>query len=211
MEWLPKYAELEMAVGLQKWLDMMVLYCRRSADEDREFTRQMNRLRGEMICVCEERVAFVQDLESLSGVIARAKMADFLNEAMIKDNRRIIQLHNLEREAEERAVEKDRFVHKLFHDIFVQKAISEDWRAAREINDLCARVTAIIKERESFVDELDVLAERHVPEMMAEFIRETLGKDTSNLMKLQILGREFELRAREKNLFIEKLKGNMDY
>ncbi|GJZ60693.1 hypothetical protein Tco_0616509 [Tanacetum coccineum] len=33
-----------------------------------------------------------------------------------------------------------------------------------------------------------------------------LNKDVPNLMKLQILEREFELRAREKDLFIEKLK-----
>ncbi|GKA01015.1 hypothetical protein Tco_0673680 [Tanacetum coccineum] len=110
-----------MVVGSQKWLDMMVFYCRRSADEDREFARQMNRLRGEMICACEERVAFVQDLESLSGVIATTKTTDFLNETMIKDDRRIIQLHNLEREADERVIEIDRFVQKLFRNVSVQK------------------------------------------------------------------------------------------
>ncbi|GJS82932.1 hypothetical protein Tco_0749473 [Tanacetum coccineum] len=72
--------------------------------------------------------------------------------------------------------------------LYCHRAISEDSRVAREINDLCACVTAIIEERESFVDELDVLTGRHVPEKMAEFMRETLGKDTPNLMKLQILG-----------------------
>ncbi|GJT87672.1 hypothetical protein Tco_1069389 [Tanacetum coccineum] len=58
--------------------------------------------------------------------------------------------------------------------LYCHRAISEDSRLAREINDLCARVTSIIEERESFVDELDVLAERHVQEMMAKFMRETL-------------------------------------
>ncbi|GKC66713.1 hypothetical protein Tco_1099311 [Tanacetum coccineum] len=52
---------------------------------------------------------------------------------------------------------------------------------------------------------------RFVPKKMAEFLKETQGKDTEKLMKLQILGREFDLRAREKNHFIEKLKGNMDF
>ncbi|GKA44169.1 hypothetical protein Tco_0736893, partial [Tanacetum coccineum] len=95
--------------------------------------------------------------------------------------------------------------------LYYHRAIREDSRVEREINDLCARVTAIIEERESFVDKLNVLTGRHVPEKMAEFMRDTLGKDTPNLMKLQILGREFQLRAREKNLFIKKLKGNKDY
>ncbi|GJS32403.1 hypothetical protein Tco_0530785 [Tanacetum coccineum] len=59
--------------------------------------------------------------------------------------------------------------------LYCHRAISEDSRVAREINDLCARMIAIIEERESFVDELDVLAGRHVPEKMVEFMRETLG------------------------------------
>ncbi|GKC31634.1 hypothetical protein Tco_1038928 [Tanacetum coccineum] len=42
------------------------------------------------------------------------------------------------------------------------REICKDLRMAREINALCARVTAIVDERESFVDELDMLARRHV-------------------------------------------------
>ncbi|GJW36307.1 hypothetical protein Tco_0059227 [Tanacetum coccineum] len=82
----------------------------------------------------------------------------------------------------------------------------KDLRLAREINALCARVTAIVDERETFVDELDILGERSVPSKMGEFMKKVQGKDIPNLMKLQILGREFELRAQEKGIFIEKLK-----
>ncbi|GJY89425.1 hypothetical protein Tco_0504621 [Tanacetum coccineum] len=89
--------------------------------------------------------------------------------------------------------------------------ISEDLRLAREINALCARLTAIVDERETFTDELDILVGRSVPGKIAEFMNQVQGKDIPNLMKLQILGREFELRAQEKEIFIEKLKGNMDY
>ncbi|GKD16195.1 hypothetical protein Tco_1205353 [Tanacetum coccineum] len=62
-----------------------------------------------------------------------------------------------------------------------RREINKDVALAREINALCARLTGIIDERENFNDELDMLAE------------------------------EFELRAREKGIFIEKLKGNMDF
>ncbi|GJV89429.1 hypothetical protein Tco_1533367 [Tanacetum coccineum] len=92
-----------------------------------------------------------------------------------------------------------------------RREITEDLRLAREINALCARVTAIVDQREMFVDELDMLAGRHVPDKMANFMKQVQGKDIPNLMKLQILGREFELRAQEKGIFIEKLKGNLDY
>nr|GEV47465.1 uncharacterized mitochondrial protein AtMg00810-like [Tanacetum cinerariifolium] len=61
-----------------------------------------------------------------------------------------------------------------------RREISKDLRLVREINALCMRLTAIVDEREVFADELDMLAGKHV---------------------------EFEIRAQEKELFIEKLKG----
>ncbi|GJZ67945.1 hypothetical protein Tco_0631185 [Tanacetum coccineum] len=89
--------------------------------------------------------------------------------------------------------------------------ISKDLRFSREINALCARLTDIVDERERFVDELDRLVGRLVPERMAEFMKEVQGKDMPKRLKLQILSREFELRAHEKEIFIEKLKGNLDF
>nr|GEZ87154.1 hypothetical protein [Tanacetum cinerariifolium] len=65
--------------------------------------------------------------------------------------------------------------------------------------------------RWAFIEELEMLVYKFVLGKMAEFMKEMQDKDISNLMKLQILGREFELKAREKDLFIEKLKGNMNY
>nr|GFB54023.1 hypothetical protein [Tanacetum cinerariifolium] len=47
-----------------------------------------------------------------------------------------------------------------------------------------ARVTAIIDEREMFVDELDMLVGKHVPDKMVEFMKQVQGKDIPNLMKL---------------------------
>ncbi|GJR66248.1 hypothetical protein Tco_0012313 [Tanacetum coccineum] len=93
--------------------------------------------------------------------------------------------------------------------LYCCRAIVEDSNLAREIDGLCAGLTARIEEREYFIDELDVLADRFVPEKMAEFMKETQEKDRNRLMRLQILGREFELRADEKKHFIEKLNGNV--
>ncbi|GJX33438.1 hypothetical protein Tco_0243293 [Tanacetum coccineum] len=53
-----------------------------------------------------------------------------------------------------------------------RREITKDLRLAREINALCARVTAIVDQREMFVDELDMLAGRHVPDKMADFMKE---------------------------------------
>ncbi|GJV28189.1 hypothetical protein Tco_1384637 [Tanacetum coccineum] len=88
-----------------------------SVAEDREFGIRVNRLRGEMIVVYEDKVSFVEELETLSGVIATAKTAVFLKETMDNDDGRVLLLHDLEKQAEERALEKELFVHKLIHDV----------------------------------------------------------------------------------------------
>ncbi|GJY86887.1 hypothetical protein Tco_0500913 [Tanacetum coccineum] len=95
--------------------------------------------------------------------------------------------------------------------LYYRRAIVEDSNLAREIDGFCAGLTARIEKREYFIDELDVLADRFVPEKMAEFMKETQEKERNRLMRLQILGREFELRADEKKHFIEKLKGNVNF
>ncbi|GJS37337.1 hypothetical protein Tco_1159484 [Tanacetum coccineum] len=126
MEWLLMCEDLEKVLGGRNWLDMMIVYCQKFADEHRDFSLRVNRLVGEMNEACSDRIAFVREFRSVSGTL------------------------------------------------------------------------------------LKTLGSR-VPKKMDEFMGEVQAKDIPNLMKLQILGREFELRAREKDLFIEKLKGNMDF
>ncbi|GJY25135.1 hypothetical protein Tco_0399861 [Tanacetum coccineum] len=65
--------------------------------------------------------------------------------------------------------------------LYCRRATSDDLRSTKEINRKDCRV-----------------------------MKETQGKYTEKFLKLQILGREFEMSVREKNLFIERLKGNMD-
>ncbi|GJV66480.1 hypothetical protein Tco_1481989 [Tanacetum coccineum] len=164
MEWLPMCAELEMAVGACNWLDMVVLYCQKFSSEHQEFAINMSRLVGEMNEACQDRIAFVRELESVAGVTVMAKTIVFLKQMMDKEGSREWQLCDLVKEAKERALEIELFVQKMMCD-------TEDLRLAREINALCARVTAIIDERENFVDELDILVGRSVP---AELVANTL-------------------------------------
>ncbi|GJR33045.1 hypothetical protein Tco_1109277 [Tanacetum coccineum] len=62
------------------------------------------------------------------------------------------------------------------------REISEDLRLAREINAMCARVTAIVDERETFVDEFDIPGERSVPSKMGEFMKQIPGISVSLLV-----------------------------
>ncbi|GJV71859.1 hypothetical protein Tco_1491854 [Tanacetum coccineum] len=91
--------------------------------EDNEFARRMGVLLQEMVAAYDDRVDFIRELEAVPGIAIAVKTAEFLNDALWKDDRRI----------------------------------------QREINALCVRATAIVDERESFVDELDMLAGRPVP------------------------------------------------
>nr|GFB43585.1 hypothetical protein [Tanacetum cinerariifolium] len=72
----------------------------------------------------------------------------------------------------------------------------------RKINALCDTLTTVIDGRWPFIMKLEVLSYKFVPGNMVEFMKEIQDKDVPNLMKLQILGKEFELRDREKDIFI---------
>nr|GEV65138.1 hypothetical protein [Tanacetum cinerariifolium] len=193
MEWLPKCEELEKVVGVCNWLDMMIVYFDEYAYEQREFACRVNRLISEMNEVCADRMAFVRELQSVAGETVPAKSVAFLEEMMNKEALPI-------RDELRRTVSSPDWEPQFI--LYCERAKSDDVRLARQINALCDTLTEVINERWSFIRELDMLAYKFVPGKMAKFMKEMQDKDISNLMKLQILGREFELRACEKDLFI---------
>ncbi|GKC34281.1 hypothetical protein Tco_1046665 [Tanacetum coccineum] len=75
------------------------------------------------------------------------------------------------------------------------REISNDMRLSTEINALCDCLTVIVDERVNFVNELNMLPPEFVPVKMAELMKQIQDKDIRNLMKLQTLGKEFELRG----------------
>ncbi|GKA28961.1 hypothetical protein Tco_0715206, partial [Tanacetum coccineum] len=75
------------------------------------------------------------------------------------------------KETQTKIGEKASFILNLRHGM--EEAAVEDSNLAREIDGLCAGLTARIEEREYFIDELDVLVDEFVPKKMTEFIKET--------------------------------------
>ncbi|GKC03246.1 hypothetical protein Tco_0994856 [Tanacetum coccineum] len=61
--------------------------------------------------------------------------------------------------------------------------------------------------RAYFLQELDSLPGSIVLKKTAEFLREIQKKDREKMLQLQIMMREMELRDRENELFMKKLKG----
>ncbi|GKD50654.1 hypothetical protein Tco_1279630 [Tanacetum coccineum] len=92
MDWLPKYEELEKAVGGRNWL----------IDEMNE--------------ACADRMVFVWELWSVVGETILEKTAAFLEVMMNKEGTIEWQLADVQREAEERAREIEFFVGKLMRD-----------------------------------------------------------------------------------------------
>ncbi|GKE39038.1 hypothetical protein Tco_1462443 [Tanacetum coccineum] len=106
----------------------------------------------------DDRVDFIRELEAVPGIAAAVKTAEFLNDAFLSV---MCGYHDVSFGCRITVI---MFV--CMPDLFIlrcRREISEDLRLAGEINALCARVIAIVDERESFVDELDMLAGRHVP------------------------------------------------
>ncbi|GJZ68570.1 putative reverse transcriptase domain-containing protein [Tanacetum coccineum] len=200
------YDELR-AIGGRNWLDMMIVYFDEYAYEQWEFAHRLNGLIGEMNEACRDRMAFVQELQSVAGESVPAKTAVFLEEMMNKEGSREWQLADLVREGRERVREIEFFVGKLMRDARANFKVGRDKGAIVKAYGYFVMMCILEGGCSwTFVGELDMLAYKFVPGKMAEFMKETQDKDILNLMKLLILGREFELRAREKDLFIEKLK-----
>ncbi|GJV79047.1 hypothetical protein Tco_1519416 [Tanacetum coccineum] len=95
--------------------------------------------------------------------------------------------------------------------LYYRRAIAEDYILGREINRICGELAVVVREMDHFIEELDVLAGRRVLDKTVEFLKETQAKNGQQILQLQILVREMELRAREKDIFIQKLKGLMDF
>nr|GEV97516.1 hypothetical protein [Tanacetum cinerariifolium] len=92
------------------------------------------------------------------------------------------------------------------------RSVEEDFRVAGVINKLCEEVAAANEETGYFTQELDVVPGWVVAtQKTSEFLKETQEKDDERLRQLEALVKETEARAREKCIFIEKLKGNRPF
>nr|GEY28395.1 hypothetical protein [Tanacetum cinerariifolium] len=87
MSWLRRCAEFKEAAQSDDWVEMLVLYCWRSVDEDFRVAREINKL-------CDET-------------------SEFLKETQAKDDESLRQLEALARETEAMARKKCIFIEKL--------------------------------------------------------------------------------------------------
>ncbi|GKB10473.1 hypothetical protein Tco_0844396 [Tanacetum coccineum] len=98
--------ELEKAVDGCNWLDMMIVYCRKLADEHRDFSlrvnrdiakdlrlaREINALCNRLTIVIDERHNFIDELNTLVVRGVPGKMVEFIGEVQGKDIPNLIKL-----------------------------------------------------------------------------------------------------------------------
>ncbi|GJU74622.1 hypothetical protein Tco_1266027 [Tanacetum coccineum] len=94
----------------------------------------------------------------------------------------------------------------------LEMSVDEDFWVAGVINKLCEGVAAANEETCYFIQELDVVPGWVVgTQKTPEFLKKTQKKDDERLRQLEAQARETEARAREKCIFIKKLKGNQPF
>ncbi|GJS19082.1 hypothetical protein Tco_0413554, partial [Tanacetum coccineum] len=82
----PLITELRYKVDLSDWTDVLAYFCQEVADEDRRIAMKLNRLREEILIVCEKRRNFVDELRSIRGIVVVGKAAEFVTDTLRKDN-----------------------------------------------------------------------------------------------------------------------------
>ncbi|GJT39689.1 hypothetical protein Tco_0939554 [Tanacetum coccineum] len=117
MDRRPMITELCSIVGSFDWTEVLRYFCRRATAEDRRFAMQMNLLREEIVDVCEYRRNLVDEFCSVRSIIAFVKAVELLNDTLRKDEAKMAQLRELERQLELRALEKELFIQKLVRNV----------------------------------------------------------------------------------------------
>ncbi|GJT39687.1 hypothetical protein Tco_0939552 [Tanacetum coccineum] len=176
---MPKCGALHDAVGGWDWVQMMSLHCQSSIADERNFARRLRNLLQEMINAYDKKVEFIRELEVLSGIATTVKTAEFLNENLWKDDKRIRKLRNMNIDAGMKADQMENFC----DDVCVCVVVIRLWLAG-QINRAAIEVNDTIMARDQFLEELDSLGVRHVPSKMAEFLKEIQMRDKETVAKL---------------------------
>nr|GEY60042.1 hypothetical protein [Tanacetum cinerariifolium] len=223
MAWLPKCEELERAVAGRNWLDMMIVYFDEYAYEQREFTRRLNGLIGEMNEACADRMDFVQELQSVVGESVAAKTAVFLEHMMNKEGSRECQLADLVTEGGDKGAIVKACGYFVGMCILEGDSLPICDELRRSVDSTYAMAALpICDELRRSVDSTDwepqfiYYCERSKLDdiRLARQINALCDTLTCVIDERRAFIEELELlayKAREKDLFIAKLKGNMGY
>ena len=93
---------------------------------------------------------------------------------------------------------------------YCHQASLEDIQMAREVNAVCVKLVGIITERGRFIEELESVDNFFVNKTV-EHLRELQIKDDQKVDHMVIMTEALDLSAHDKDVFVMKLKGVMDF
>ena len=94
--------------------------------------------------------------------------------------------------------------------MYCRQSSAKDIEMARQMGAICGKLLTITQERLSFIHELETVGDTYA-QKTAEYLREVQSKDDQKVMQMRIMVAELELNARNNDVFIQKLKGLMDF
>ncbi|GJT48528.1 hypothetical protein Tco_0974685 [Tanacetum coccineum] len=107
MDWRSLITKLRYKAESSDWSNVLTYFCREAADEDINIATKLNRLREEMLIICEKRRNLMDELRSIRGIVVVQKAAEFVADTVRKDNLQVAQLREVESQMEFRALEKE--------------------------------------------------------------------------------------------------------
>ncbi|GKA57519.1 hypothetical protein Tco_0756707 [Tanacetum coccineum] len=147
---------------------------------------EINRVALKLNNVVTEKDRFLKELDSLGVRPVPAKTTEFMREIQAKDKETVEKLRILQREMKLNARKKELFIEKL--------------------KGVVVRIFWIV-----LVEELEEVRSMIALAKAAEILRETQLKDDALMAQLQEMERQMELRAIEKELFVQKLLRNVPF
>ena len=94
--------------------------------------------------------------------------------------------------------------------LYCSKATIEDLQMAQQMSSLCGRLVGVTHERLEFIHELDTIGNIYA-QKTAKYLREAQGKDEQKVLQMRMMVAEIELNAWNHDVFIQMLKGLMNF
>ena len=93
---------------------------------------------------------------------------------------------------------------------YCHQASLKDIQMAREVNAVCVKLVGIITQRGRFTKELESVDNFFVNKTV-EHLRELQRKDDQKVEHMVVMTNALDLSARDKDVFVMKLKGLIDF